>query len=246
QSWEFTDVRGGIADDQEQSELWQRLDAGIDPIKDRSKTKCAAGDGLHHEPVSLEGVNVKIETISGEECVGGGECNPLVAIDERMVVGERLHQRGGLFRQAVVVAILGTKNRRLKRSSIAKSVKSAEFINQLTVHLFHFGDRQIKVLGHLLGQHLEQLAIPFLRFPEGIHRFWPDGLLRRNYIMEVMLQSAFEQEPLRLSPLLSNGDEFLMELGIDFRSKLYRVGHDLTSKHSLSSRLSAEVKNTLD
>src|SRR5208282_3592378 len=101
QSWEFTDVRGGIADDQEQSELWQRLDAGIDPIKDRSKTKCAAGDGLH-------------------------------------------------------------------------------------------------------------------------------------------------QEPLRLSPLLSNGDEFLMELGIDFRSKLYRVGHDLTSKHSLSSRLSAEVKNTLD
>ena len=100
-----------------------------------------------------------------------------------MIVGKRLHQCSSLFRQAVVIAILGTKNSSLKSSSIPKPVKSAEFIDQLTVHLFDFGDREINVLGHLLGQHPQQLAISFLRFTEGTHCFRPDHLLRGNDIM---------------------------------------------------------------
>jgi hypothetical protein len=173
--------------------------------------------------MGFDGIGIGIETASGEEGIGGGKRNPFVAIHERTIVGKRLHQRSGLFRQAVVTVILGTKNSSLKSSSIPKPVKSAEFIDQLTVHLFDFGDREINVLGHLPGQHPQQLAISFLRFTEGTHGFRPDHLLRGNDIMEIVFQCAFEQEPLRLPSFPGNGDEFLMELGNYFWSKLHRL-----------------------
>ena len=53
--------------------------------------------------------------------------------------------------------------------------------------------------------------------------------------MQIVFQCAFEQEPLRLPSFPGNGDEFLMELGIYFWSKLHRVGHDLTLRHSIVS-----------
>ncbi len=64
--------------------------------------------------------------------------------------------------------------------------------------------------------------------------------------MEIMLQRPFQQEALRLSPFFGNGDEFLMEFGIDFRSKFNGVSHDVTSKNPIIFPIGDSVKTNLD
>src|SRR5271156_190032 len=130
------------------SSLRQRLHVAIDPGKNPSKTKLAVGKRAHDEPVGFESADIKIEAVSGEKSICRGKCDTFIAVNEGGVVGEGLHERGSFLRKAVVVAILRTKNCGLKSCSIPKPVRSAEFIDQFTVHLLYLRNREINILGH--------------------------------------------------------------------------------------------------
>src|ERR1019366_7803869 len=68
----------------------------------------------------------------------------------------------------------------------------------------------------LLGKPLVQLTILLVGAAIGGHHLRPYHALRRDHVVQVMLQRPFQHEPLRLPVLLGHGDELLIELGIYF------------------------------
>jgi hypothetical protein len=52
--------------------------------------------------------HVNIKAIAAKKDGGGGECDPLVAVEKAVVIGESLHQRGSFF-DGVVIARLRTE-----------------------------------------------------------------------------------------------------------------------------------------
>ena len=83
-----------------------------------------------------------------------GEPHPLVAIQECMIVHERLEQRSSFFTQMVVVARLGTKDGRFQRALIAQAVDAAIFIDLVMMDSDDFSYRQVDALGHYLANFL--------------------------------------------------------------------------------------------
>ena len=62
--------------------------------------------------------------------VGGGESDALIAVEEAVVVAERLHQRSRFFFDGVVIAGLRTKNGGLNSALIADTMETAEHLDQ--------------------------------------------------------------------------------------------------------------------
>ena len=87
-----------------------------------------------------------------QENIGGGESDALIAVEEAVVVAERLHQRGRFFFDGVVIAGLRTKNGGLNSALIADTLATAEHLDQSMLHPVDFRDR--KVIRHLLGETL--------------------------------------------------------------------------------------------
>src|SRR5438270_3326032 len=114
----------------------------------------------------LGGFDLDVETVAAQEYVGGGEGNPLVAVDEAVIVAERLHQCSRLLFNRVVIAALGTENGSLDCVLIANPVTAAEPVDQQVLHLIHLCDRQISFrqisLRHSLGEALRYLAKRYL------------------------------------------------------------------------------------
>ncbi len=74
-------------------------------------------------------VDLDVKIIAPQEYVGGSESDTFIAIEEAVVVSERLHQGGRLFSNEIVIAGLRTKNRGLDSALIADTVETAEYID---------------------------------------------------------------------------------------------------------------------
>lgn len=52
------------------------------------------------ENVGLRGVSLEMRAVGSEKRIRGGESGPLVAVDERMVLGETFRERGSFLDQS--------------------------------------------------------------------------------------------------------------------------------------------------
>src|SRR5580698_1730878 len=108
-----------------------------DPVENLGETEFAVIHKAVDKFVPSFGFHLDIKAVASQKDVGGRESNPLVAVEEAVIVAQRLHQRGRFFFQGVVVAGLGTENGGLNRILIANTVQAAEPVDQEVLHLVH-------------------------------------------------------------------------------------------------------------
>ena len=73
----------------------------------------------YDERVSIRALDVDVYAVATQEDIGSSERDALIAVEEAVVVPERLHQRGGFFFDGTVRARLRTKNGGLNSALIA-------------------------------------------------------------------------------------------------------------------------------
>ncbi len=131
---------------------WKRLNALSYPVEDLSKAEFVPIHRTVDELVSDQAFDFDVEAVPPQEYIRSCKSDPLVAVEEAVVVTERLHQCGGLFFDGVVIASLRTKNGGLNSTFVADALEAAESFDQQKVHLVHFCHGQI--FPHLLGEAL--------------------------------------------------------------------------------------------
>ena len=180
--------------------LAKRLYVLAYPIEDLSKAKFQAVHRAVDELVPLPCIDFEVEPDASREDVRGTKGDPLVAVEDAVIAAQRLHQRGRLFFDGVVIAYLGTENGGLNCILVANAVQSSEPIDQEVLHEVHLRNRHI--VRHLFGEPLQQIMVVGHRLLEGIHYLGANQVLRRNHIVQVVSQRLFEYVPLRLPVLL--------------------------------------------
>jgi hypothetical protein len=125
------------------------------PVQYERKSKFVAGHCIPDEGVGCHRFDKQNVSVRCKERVGQGEGDPLIAVDEWMIVRERLHQRRSLFKQVLVVAALRAKDRELEEFAIANSVRPAETVDQIALNRDRFGDGRVVMLRHLLREEFE-------------------------------------------------------------------------------------------
>ena len=197
------------------------LDVLTDPVEDLGKAEFVPVHRAVDERVSVQALDLDVKAVASQEDIGGGESDALIAVEEAVVVAERLHQRSRFFFDGVVIAGLRTKNGGLNSALIADTMETAEHLDQSMLHPVDF--RYRKIIRHLLGETLQQVTIASNRLLEGIHHLGADQVLGRNHVVQVERERLFENIPLRLPILLGNRNELIVELGVDLGSEL--LGH---------------------
>ena len=112
-----------------------------DPIKDLRKAEFVPLDRADDELVSVQVFDFDVEAVAPQEDIGGSESDALVAVEEPVGVSERLHQRGRLFFDGVVVSGLWAENGGLNRALVADPMPAAEHLDQPMLHQVDFRDR---------------------------------------------------------------------------------------------------------
>ena len=210
-----------------------------DPVKNLDKTEFVPVRGAGDERVTLRAATLDVTAVTPEEDIGGGESNALIAVQETMVVAERLHQGGRFFFDGIEIAGLRTKNGGLNRALVADTMETAEHLDQSVLHPVDF--RYGKGIRHLLGKTLQQVTVASHRLLDGIHHLGAGQVLGRNHVVQVERERLLENMPLGLPMFLGNCDELIVKLGVDLRSELLgrpsrHVPHlPLTSSHQQSS-----------
>ena len=123
----------------------------IKPIEDQGKAEPAFGDRVDHEDAGFPRIRFNGEAVHQQEGVTGIECDALVAVEEGVIVCQRLHQGRGLFCHAVVVASLRAENGGLQRPNISQAVGTAVSFDLPMMNGQDFCYRKVDTLGHLLG-----------------------------------------------------------------------------------------------
>lgn len=97
-----------------------------DPVEDLGEPEFAPVHRADNELVTLKAFDIDVKAIAPEEDVGGSEGDPLVAVEEAVVISRRFHQRGRFFFDGTVVSGLRTKNGGLDSVLIAHTLETAE------------------------------------------------------------------------------------------------------------------------
>jgi hypothetical protein len=194
------------------------FDVLTDPIEDLGKAEFVPLHRAVDECVCVQALDLDVKAVASQEDIGGGESDALVAVDEAVIVAERLHQRSRFFFDGVVIAGLRTKNGGLNSSLVADTMETAEHLDQSMLHPVDF--RYGKKIRHLLGETLQQVTIASNRLLEGIHHLGADQVLGRNHVVQVEPERLFENIPLRLPILLRNRGELIVKLSVNLRSEL--------------------------
>ena len=189
-----------------------------DPVEDLGKAEFVPLHRAIDERVSVQALDVDVKAVASQEDIGGGESDALIAVEEAVIVAERLHQRSRFFLDGVVIAGLRTKNGGLNRALVADTMEIAEHLDQSMLHPVDF--RYRKIFRHLLGETLQQVTIASNRLLEGIHHLGADQVLGGNHVVQVEPERLFENIPLRLPILLRNRNELIVKLGVNLRSEL--------------------------
>ena len=135
-----------------EDELTYGLDVLTDPVEDLGKAEFVPVHRPDDERMSGQAFDFDVKAVAPQEDIGGGKSDALIAIEEAVVVTERLHQRGRFFFDGVVIADLGTKNGGLNGALIADTMETAEQVDQSMLHPVDF--RYRKVICHLLSETL--------------------------------------------------------------------------------------------
>ena len=96
-----------------------------------------------NEGVGLSGVGRELCAVDRQKRVRRGKGGALVAVDERMVLGQTLPQRGGFLDEIGVVAGLRPIERRLQKAGVPNAVRSAVPLNLIRVNGENFRQREI-------------------------------------------------------------------------------------------------------
>src|ERR1700739_4903317 len=102
----------------------KRNDVPGNPLAKQSKAELAVLQRCDHELEGSFARRVQIESVYEQKRVRGREAHTFVAVEEGMIVDQRLKQRRRLFAQFVVVTSLRTEHRSLQRSLIAQPVRA--------------------------------------------------------------------------------------------------------------------------
>jgi hypothetical protein len=102
-----------------EDELEKGLAVLTDPVKDLGKAEFVPVHRAVDESVCVQALDLDVEAVASQKDIGSGESDALIAIEETVVIAERLHQRGRFFFGGVVIAGLRTKNGGLNRALIA-------------------------------------------------------------------------------------------------------------------------------
>jgi hypothetical protein len=97
-----------------------------DPVKDLGKAEFVSLHRANNECVSIHRFDLDVKAVPPQENISGSEGDALIAVEEAVVVPERLHQRGRFFFERVVIAGLRTKDGGLHGALIADTVETAE------------------------------------------------------------------------------------------------------------------------
>jgi len=124
------------------------------PLVKQRKAEFARFHGPYYELIGFPAAYIQIKSAQQKKCVHRGEPHTLVAVEEGVIVDERLEQRCGFFAQIVVVASLRTKDGGLQRALIAQAVDAAIFLNLVMMDGDDFSHRQVDALGHYLASFL--------------------------------------------------------------------------------------------
>ncbi|MGA8298758.1 MAG: hypothetical protein WB817_04705 [Terriglobales bacterium] len=81
------------------------------------------------------------------------------------------------------------------------------------LHSVNFRDRE--VIGHLLGETLQQITVTSNRLLERIHDLGANQVLGRNHVVQVEPERLLQNMPLRLPILLGNRNKFIVELRVE-------------------------------
>lgn len=81
--------------------------------------------------------------VKPEKRIGSGEPYALVSVDERMIYGQTLPERGRLRYHVIVISALRPVQRRVERTGIPESVSAAEMLYQDIVHRKDLDSREI-------------------------------------------------------------------------------------------------------
>ena len=122
------------------------------PIKDFRETELTPIHRAVDECESLLACHIYVKSVSPQEDVGRSESDTLVAIEEAMVISQRLHQGGGFFFDGTVISGLRAKNCGLNRALITDAMHATEHLNETVLHRVDFCDRQ--EVRHLLRKTL--------------------------------------------------------------------------------------------
>jgi len=144
-----------------------------EPFPNGADSELSLSDGLGDELMRGRGLDPKVVTVEAKKRVRDREARPFVSIDERMIVDERFHQSGRFVHQVIIVPALWTENRRLQQTGIANPVNSAEFLDELPMHLDCFGNCNVKEPRHLFGEKFVEFLILIRRPPEVPHNLRP-------------------------------------------------------------------------
>ena len=123
-----------------------------DPIEDPREAELTPIHRAVDECVALRPRYLDVKSISPQEDVGCSESDTLVAIEEAMVISQRLHQGGGFFFDGIVVSGLRAENCGLNRALITDAMHATEHLNETVLHRVDFCHRQ--EVRHLLRKTL--------------------------------------------------------------------------------------------
>ena len=117
-----------------QDESNKGFDVLTDPVEDLGKAEFVPVHRADDERVSLKALDLDVKAVASQEDIGGGESDALIAVEEAVIVAERLHQRSRFFFDGVVIAGLRTENSGLNRGLIANTVDAAKQFDQSMLH----------------------------------------------------------------------------------------------------------------
>jgi hypothetical protein len=189
------------------------------PVKYLEKAEFVAVHRSVDERVAIWAFDLDVKPVAPQENIGGGEGDALIAVEEAVVVSERLHQRGRFFFNGVVIAGLRTKNGGLNSALIADTMETAKHLDQAMLHPVDFRYRE--VFPHLLGKTLQQITVASHRLLKSIHHLGANQVLGRNHVVQIERERLLENVPLGLPIPLGNRRELIIELGVDLRSELF-------------------------
>lgn len=113
------------------------------PLQDLREAELTTLNRTIYEFETLCRVDLEIEAVPPQEDISGSEGNSFIAIDEAVVIGERLHQCCCFFFQRIVISNLGPKNGGLHSAFVADAGKAAEHFQQEMLHPVDFGHRKV-------------------------------------------------------------------------------------------------------
>jgi hypothetical protein len=134
-----------------------RLNILTNPIEYLDKAEFVPVHRSVDERAAVNAFDLNVKAVTPQKNIGCGEGDPLIAVNEAVVISQRLHQSGRFFLDGVVVPGLRAKNGGLNGTLIADTMETAEDFDQSMLHPVDFGYRE--VIRHLFGKTLQQISV---------------------------------------------------------------------------------------